>query len=128
MKIVLMITFGLISFSCLCCFCHFSYQLFKTPQKLYHKFIFPNNGISPDKLPLAKKLYLSLVVIAVCIMTFTGTKSLLFFIPDSWGRVSDGEFITIKDTIASVVAFCSIASIDLVRKHLILVNELNNRS
>jgi len=127
MNIILIITFGLISFSCLCCLCHFLYQLFKTPQKLYDRFIFPNKGISPDKLPITKKLYLSLALIAVCVMAFTGTKSLLFFVPDSWGRISDGEFITIKDTIASVVAFCSIATIDFVRKHLIMVNELNNR-
>lgn len=66
------------------------------------------------------------MILAVYVMAFNGTKALLFLIPDSWGRISDGEFMSIKDTIAGFVAFGSIASVDVIRKYLVMFNKLSS--
>jgi hypothetical protein len=85
-----MIILGILFFSCLCCLCHCVYNLIKAPQKFYYQFLRPENGIADDPLSKAKKLYLFFVLTAIFVMTFTGTKELLFFIPNSWGRVVEG--------------------------------------
>lgn len=64
----------------------------------------------------------------IIVFTYAGIKQLLFFVPNAWGYVSEGSFSSYKDFLAGIFAFLSITVIDLVRRYLIMYNELSQNN
>lgn len=80
-------------------------------------------------LSVKGKIYIGFVLIGAGVIAFTGFKQLLFWIPDSWGQISEGEFHPLKDTIAALFAFLSfglLAHLETSASRSLLVEHLNS--
>ncbi|EHN67949.1 hypothetical protein [Aliivibrio fischeri] len=128
MKIIFMILLSCVYIISLFCLLHFVYYLVKAPQSLFERLISSQNTFTSVWEKRIKKYYIVLTMMSVCVITFLGVKGFLFFIPDSFGLFYDGSFHLIKDTVAGIAAFGSIALIDVIRNYLIMYNELNTRN
>jgi hypothetical protein len=53
-------------------------------------------------------VYYAFVLIGWCTVTYVGSKTLLFWIPSSWGGMNEnGNYVTAKDSFAITLAFFS---------------------
>lgn len=57
------------------------------------------------RFPFKYKVFLTLATIGFFIFMYAGAEAVLFWMPDEWGRISDGVWISTKSSMASLFAF-----------------------
>lgn len=76
-------------------------------------------------LPIKAKIYFGFTYLGAAVIAFGGFRLLLFWIPDSWGTVTDGTFQPVRDMIAGVLAILSLGLVSYLEKSALasLANE-----